>query len=339
MPKSLFYKIYFSVIIAFALLLTIGLILLSGWLGNYEASKPEKIVESIIENHLATGKITELRDEFFLELSPFESNENIKPFYEENLKGKEFSYASISKKGGASTLSYGITADGKRIMNLHLKKNGNKYAVYSSEFAKDLYSSVTITMPYDAKIFINGKQLEDNLRKNLELPKLPQKYVSENLKAKQTYTIEKLLCKNVTITCHKNFNIEQYASGDFSVYSNIDKDITDFAEAAVKTYACYLQKDADISALSSVLATDTAFYKNVISSYITYVAEHTSYKFDDVEISEHHCYSENLYSCRVKMKHVMVSKTGEEHLDYFDKNVYVYKSGDTLKIIDMQNFS
>ena len=86
MPKSLFYKIYFSVIIAFALLLTIGLILLSGWLGNYEASKPEKIDESINENHLATGKITELRDEFFLELSPFESNENIKPFYEENLK-------------------------------------------------------------------------------------------------------------------------------------------------------------------------------------------------------------------------------------------------------------
>ncbi len=339
MVKSLFYKIYFSVIAAFILLLTIGLVLLSGWLGNYEASRPEKTVENIIENYLSTGKITEMRDEFFLELSPYEINENIKPFYEEKLKGKEFSYASISNKGDASTVSYGVAADGKRIMNIHLKKNDNKYAVFASEFTKECYASVSVSLPKDAKVFINGKQIEDALCKNTDLPELPQKYIGENLKAKQVCTVEKLLSKNITVTCDENYTVNQYSSGDFSVSANIDKTITDFAENAAKTYACYLQKDADISALSGVLATDTEFYKNVVSSYITYVAEHTSYRFDDITISEQHCYSENLYSCRIKMKHVLVSKTGEEHFDYFDKNIYIYKSGDKLKVIDMQNFS
>ena len=48
--KSLFYKIYFSVLAIATILLAVSLFALNGWLKNYENAQPETIVNNIIEN-------------------------------------------------------------------------------------------------------------------------------------------------------------------------------------------------------------------------------------------------------------------------------------------------
>ncbi len=339
MFKSLFYKIYFAVIAAFAVLLTVGLIILNGWLAGYEAGRPENIIEGVIEDYVKTGKIVEMRDELGLQLSPFETSDNTKLFFEQNIKGKDLTYASISKKGEENLEGYGISANGERLMNIYLSKGDNGYSVHSAELAKTFYQSVKITMPADAEVFVNGIKPSESDRQNLELPTLPAGYVGESIINKQVCTIEKLLNPEVSVTVSEGFAVSQHDGGIFAVTKGDDSVITDFAANAAKTYACYLQKDAGIGDVRKFLATDTEFYKNVSTSYITYVAKHIGYRFDDTEVSELHRYSDNLYSCRVKMTHIIVSENGEEHSDFFDKYVYVYKNGSTLKAIDMQNFA
>lgn len=339
MFKSLFYKIYFAVIAVFLVLLTIGLIMLGGWLKGYEAGRPENVIEGVIENYVKSGKIVEMRDELGLKLSPFETADNVKLFFEQSIKDKEITYASISKKGEEDLEGYGISAGGERLMNVYLAKSGDGYAVQSAELHKNFYQSAKVTMPADAEAFVNGIKISADSRQNLELPTLPTAYVGENIINKQFCVIENLINPEVKVTASEGFTVSQYDGGIFAVTKGDDATITDFATSAAKTYACYLQKDAGIGEVRSYLATDTEFYKNVSTSYITYVAKHVSYRFDDVEVSELHRYSDNLYSCRVKMTHVIISENGEEHSDFFDKYVYVYKNGGSMKAIDMQNFA
>lgn len=341
MKKSLFYKIYFAVVALFVVALTVGLFVFSGWLEKYEAGQPENLVESTIEAYIKNGSFCEMRDNAGLLLSKYETEDSVKNFFETTVKDKEITYSSISKRVEGSDLGFGISADGQKFMNLYLKKaSGGGYELTCAEFEETIYKEIKITAPANAEISVNGKPLEQELRSDLVAPAISESYLSGEIIKKQFATVSNLIGSTPLVTSGEGFTVTADDGGIYAItLSAEDPDgaaIEAFAVEAAKTYSCYLQKDSSVAALRQYLATDTEFYKNVSTSYITYVAEHVSYRFDDVSVSELHKFSDNLYSCRIKMTHVIVSKTGEEHNDYFDKYVYVYKSGNSLKAVDMQ---
>ncbi len=341
MPKSLFYKIYFAVIALFAVALTVGLFMLNGWLKTYEAKQPENVVENVISTYIKDGKFCEMRDKAGLKLSAYENDDSVKAFFDATLKDKEITFASVSKRIEGSDLAFGISADNEKFMNLYLKKTENGgYEPLSAEFEAALYKSIKITTPANAEIKINGIDLADDSRVDLASPKISDNYLSGEIIKKQHADIDNLICGEPQISVADTFTVTAADGGIYAVTLSAEDPsaaaIKDFALNAAKTCSSFLQKDASAAELRKYLATDTEYYKNVSTSYITYVAKHKGFRFDDAEVSELHKFNDNLYSCRIKMTHVIISDKNEEHNDYFDKYVYIYKSGSTLKAVDMQ---
>ena len=341
MKKSLFYKIYFAVIALFVVVLTVGLLILSSWLKDYETRQPENVVKDVIDMYIKDGKFCEMRDNAGLKLSTYETSDTAKAFFNSFIKDKTVTFASVSKRAEGSDLGFGISADGEKFMNVYLKKTADGgYELFSAEFEDTIYKTIKITMPSNADISINGKQLDQEARNDLTCPSISKSYFNGNIINKQYATVDNLIYDKPSVTTDDSFTVTADNGGLYAItLSAQDPDaaaIEDFALEAAKTCSSYLQKDETLAKLKQYLATDTEYYKNISTSYITYVAAHKGFRFDDVEVSELHKFTDNLYSCRVKMTHVIISDNGYEHNDYFDKYVYVYKTSNGLKAVDMQ---
>ena len=171
MKKSLFYKIYFAVIALFVVVLTVGLLMLSSWLKDYEARQPENVVKDVINMYIKDGKFCEMRDNAGLKLSTYETSDTAKAFFNSFIKDKTVTFASVSKRAEGSDLGFGISADGEKFMNVYLKKTADGvYELFSAEFEDTIYKTIKITMPSNAAISINGKQLDQEARNDLTCP-------------------------------------------------------------------------------------------------------------------------------------------------------------------------
>ena len=315
--------------------------MLSSWLKDYEARQPENVVKVVIDMYIKDGKFCEMRDNAGLKLSTYETSDTAKAFFNSFIKGKDITFASVSKRAEGSDLGFGLSADGEKFMNVYLKKTvDGGYKIFSAEFEDAIYKTIKITTPSNAEISVNGKQLELDARIDLANPAISSSYFNDNIINKQYAIIDDLIYGKPNVTTVDDFTVSADNDGLYAItLSTKDPDaaaIEAFALEAAKVCSSYLQKDESLAKLQQYLATDTKYYKNISTSYITYVAAHTGFRFDDIEVSELHKFTDNLYACRVKMTHVIISANGYEHNDYFDKYVYVYKTSNGLKAVDMQ---
>lgn len=346
--KPLFYKIYFSVIALFLIVLTAALIWLNGWLKSYEAAQPVNLINSITQEHLKTGNIAYLQENCGLKISPYETQDGLNEFVKNEITGKELTAVVSAKRPDGCDAAYTIKAADKKLLNIYLKKDANSasflptYTVLGSEFDDDFYKSITVTMPQNAVISVNGVKLDDTLRKDSEIPEFAKKYLEgEKTEKPQTATIDKLLSDNVSITAELDGKKTDVIKSDntYSVYQYIDSSakqkIQSVATGGSKAYAGYMQADATLAEVAAYFDTSCDFYKNIRSSYTDHILEHTAAGFDDLENDEVFKYSDNIYSCHVKFTQIL-KRNGMEYKIYFDKYVFLRRSGDSFKIIDIK---
>ena len=103
---------------------------------------------------------------------------------------------------------------------------------------------------------------------------------------------------------------------------------------ASQGYAKFMQEDASLGSISHFFDTSTEFYKYVRKTEL-WVWTHTGYRFEDITFGEAHKYNDNLYSCRVTFTHIL-TWGNNVYKDYFDKYIYIEKTANGLKVIDMQ---
>ncbi len=347
--KPLFYKIYFSVIALFLVVLTVALIFLHSWLKSYEAAQPINLINNIVEKHLTTGNIAYLQENCGLEISPYETEINLSAFVENEISDKTLTAVVSAKRPDGCDAAYTVKADGKKLLNIFLKKKSGAasflptYTVLGSELDSGFYKSITVTMPQNAEITVNGVMLDSKLRKDSEIPEFAKKYLtSEKTEKPQTATIEKLLSDNVTVTAKLGGKETDVSKSDntYSVYQYIDSSIKqkiqNVATKGSQAYAGYMQTDATLSDVAAYFDTGCDFYKNIRSSYTDHILEHTAAGFDNVKNDEVFKYSDNIYSCKVQFTQVL-KRNGMTYKIYFDKYVFLRRSGDSFKIIDIKS--
>ncbi len=347
--RSIFYKIYFSFIALFLVALTLMLLRLGGWLKSYEAAQPINLINNITDTYLKNGELDYLRDNFSLKISPYETEENMNSFFQNNIKDKTLSTVLSSARPEGTDAAYVVKADDKKILNIYLNKDDSsasflpKYTVAFCEFDKDFYKTISVTMPHNSTVSINGKALIDADCKEIGIPQFVEKYLkNENAVKQKAAEITNLLSDEVIVTAEqsgKQIDVKK-ADNSYSVYQYIDenvkKNIRNVATEGSKAYANYMQGDATLSDVAAYFDTGSDFYKNIRSSYTDHILEHSLMGFDNVVNDEIFKYSDNIYSCRVDFTQVL-KRNGMTYKIYFKKYVFVQKNGDSFKIIDIKN--
>ncbi|MDO5449010.1 MAG: hypothetical protein Q4F70_05320 [Clostridia bacterium] len=341
--RSKFYTIYFAVIILFFIALIVGSIILVGWLRSFEQSQPTTIVNSLISEYITPAKYEKLQKNFDIEISEYETEEHLYSLLSENFDGKKITISHSSLKPEGIDDAYIIKADDVKVLNVFLKKHkiGKGYDVDSIEISKNLLKTVTISAFKDTVVTVNGIEVAEDIRVDMELPELP-KVDAKKLTPPQTITLSGMLSEAQEVAASKNGkDVEVTVNGAaYSVAQNIDatvaKNVQDTAQNAAVAYAAYMQKDGSLGEVAKYTDTSTPFYKNVASTLIQFVKNHNGYKNSDMKVDTLVQYSDTLYSCRVSFKHTLLL-ANSTYPDNFDKIVYVLKNGESYKVIDMQN--
>lgn len=234
-------------------------------------------------------------------------------------------------------------------MNVYLKKDSSAasflptYKVIGAEFDKELYKSITISMPENVQVSVNGIALDNSTRKDSEIPEFVSNYLKgENVIKQQSAIIDYLLSDEVTVTATldgKEIKVSNNGN-TYSVYQYIDSSVKSkvqhIATEGSKAYAGYMQGDATLQQVAAFFDTKSDFYKNIRSSYTDHILEHTPAGFDNVDNDEVFKYSENIYSCKVNFTQVL-KRNGMTYKIYFDKYVFLEKYGDLFRIIDIKS--
>ncbi|MBO4468684.1 MAG: hypothetical protein J5766_05225 [Clostridia bacterium] len=345
--RDYFYRIYFGVLAGFALIIIIGLAVLHSVLKTYEAAQPKVVAQKICDDYIITGKLWMLKDKCELNISDYETKENIEKTFSELVSGKEFelNYSSQIPKG--SDICYMVKSGDENYFSIALVKNKKKgkygikgYTVNNVAVIKDIYKSVEINFPSSAKVTVNGTPLSEKDIEDLPLPKINDFEFGEDAVHPCRASISGLLNEEVDVkVTTEGFEIQK-VDNEYSVSQVFDEtlknEIQEFAIKGVEVYAAHMQDDVGIGAMNKYFDTSSDFYKNVRSTLTNFALNHDSADYADIQCGEFQKYTDTIYSCRIKFTHVLKLRD-KVYKDYFDKRVFLRIDDKGKKIIDMQS--
>lgn len=345
-PKSLFYKIYFGALIGLVCLIGVGLLVLFSWLSTYEKAQPLNVAKSIVEDYLSSGDLYSFGEDYNSPISKYETKEAINNRFNEIKNNQELTIVSSPKKDANYPVAYSIKANDQTIMTLYFAQSDKSggfgikpYYLGKYQLEESLFGSIEVSFPEGALLFINGKQVD---AQDIKTAAVSDELANQKIINKQTVIISPLLSTEVNLTATMNSQeLEVIKSGNsYTVKQDIDDNtfnkVNDFALEASIAYAKYIQNHSNIQTVTQYLDTSTLFYKKLKSIDVSYGWEMASYSFENESVTETHKFTDNVYCCRVKFTQILRYKT-REYRDNFDKYVYIRKSGNSYKIIDMQS--
>lgn len=326
----LFYKIYFSCLSIFVLLLIASLIGISAFISDYNKGIPETVSEKFFTDtfvNLDTDKIIEMS---MFTPSEFETTEDIKALLEKTLSG-DLTYTSISsdteekkyivKSGEYKCASFTLLADENNDyhptgITLHLPKEPAR--VY-----KILDSS---------SLYLNGVKVSEKYITSTE-EHISSQYLPDDVTAPKwnIYTIDCLTKLPEEEIIDRNSNSPSLYDEDSILTEQLisdpeEKEVIDRIVAGAKQYAICMQDDAPKSSVYPYFEPGTDLYNSIRSVLNIFVLNHSGYAIEDEKISEFFRYDENTVSVRVSFTHVLKKYGQEDYKDltditYFARNV------------------
>ena len=347
--RRIFYKVYFSVIIVFLLVLSGALVWLYNWLGKYEAAQPINIINEVVNETIMREDLSYLEESCNLRISKNEKTEVKKEFFERELRDKKINFALSPKAKEGVTMAYVVKADEKRIFTVSLKKTESssaflpEYEIVDTELDKSFYKSITINAPSSAELTINGKKYEPSVFTPIPFPEGLKKYLNEESPLiRQNIVVSDLISEEAKVEAKvegANVDVEG-TEKNYHVLQNIsDAEKTELRRVATegsKAYAGYMQGDATIDDVALFFDTSCEFYKNVKLSYTDHIMEHIPEGFININNQRLRKYSQSVYSCKVQFVQVL-DRNGTDYNINYNKFVFLRKVNGEFKIIDVKN--
>ena len=328
----LFYKIYFSALGVFALLVVIGSLLLNAWLGKYNEGIPETVSARFFEATFRTPDVDGILALSGVEPCEFESGEDLKAYVQSAFSGDELSYTSISAGSDEHVKKYIVKSGDFKIADFTLTKNQNK--VWQPD-------SVTLHLPAAAcadyrildssTLYLNGIEVSDAYIIDRS-PHESADYLPEDVPAPEwvTYRVEGLTKQPSAKVVDRNGRSpvlpeEDGVLTEDILYDDPEKEIVDTLVAAAKQYAKCMQNDASKGSVLTYFEKGTDLYNSIRTAENTFVWDHSGYAFEDESVSEFFRYDENTVSVRISFTHIL-KKAGRA--DYRDKTDITYFAHD-----------
>ncbi len=329
---SLFYKIYFSLLIVFAVALTIGCICLAIFIKDYNEGINETVSQRFFENNflnLNTENIIELSG---IKPNEFETEEDVKAFITNSFKDNELSYTSVSSVGNDEIKKYIVKSGDYKVATFILKPDEkNDYYVDSLELHLSGSSNKQIQILDTSKLFINGIEVSDEYIKKTE-PHENAVYLPENVTAPMwvTYEITGLTKEPEYKVVDRNGSEPELVETNGVLKENIvfdtdEENITARLLEAAKQYAKCMQSDASKPSVLKYFKNGTDLYESIRTAENYFVRDHASYSFVNESVSEFMRYDENTVSCRIIFTHLLHRAGNVDYKDFTDITYFAEK--------------
>lgn len=340
---SIFYTIYFSLIVIFIIALIITCSKLSSFISQYNEGIPETVSERFFDTtfkELDTDKIIEMSG---ISVGEFESDEDLRNFITSNFSG-ELSYTSISSSEG-DDIKYIVKNNGYKLSTFTLSpdENGDYHPKSLS-----LHLPMNVTKQYrifsGSTLTLNGTKVSDSYITNRE----PFKYASlipegVNVPEWITYEITGLSKDPVAEVTNRNGAIAVLTpdeNGIFTeemIYDSEETDITQRLMTASKEYAKCMQNDASKASVYPYFERGTSIYESIRTVETAFAWDHSYYGFEDESISEFMRYDENTVSARISFTHILKLYGKEDYHDHIDMTVFARNTDGIYRIFAIAN--
>lgn len=328
LPK--FYRIYFSALAVFLILLIIGCIVLSSIISQYNKGIPETVSDNFFNETFMktdTDKIIEMAG---IKANEFETIDVIRGSILDEMN--DLSYTSISsdgdikkyivKSGEYKVASFTLKPDEKGdyhpdTLELHLSKN-----------TKDTFRVLS-----GSTLYINGISVSDKYISNKE-PHINSSYLPEGTSALEwiTYKIDGLSKAPDVKVIDRNGKETSLSEGKDNIltediiYDEPEAEIVDRILKGAKQYAICMQEDASKASVYPYFERGTDLYKSFQMVENFFVWDHYAYEIRNEQVSEYMRYDENTVSMRISFEHILKKHGHEDYKDitditYFARNI------------------
>lgn len=350
---SPFYIVLLIFIAAVLILTEVGKGALRDLLAEYEGAQVKYVAADILDENLVAGDGEKLATFFADSFSTYETHENIAAYLAELTRGKELALQTMSS-GLDSAVQYAVKCDGKKFGTFSLKKSGEKtkhgielYALDTAELNPKLLTSFSIQIPQGYTLTVNGTAADAKYCLGDDVTTPSEDFMPEGVHGilYTTYTFDRLCAA-------PNFAVQSEDGRDSTVRYDSEKamytadilysdalaaEYGDYAKAAAIAYATYMQNDTSFAQIKKYFDPSSAIYKNLRTSATMWVIDHNSYEFRDVTASEFYAYSDDVFSCRVSLTHVLKYRGLKDYNDYVDMTFYFRNVDGTFLIYNSFN--
>ena len=326
---SVFYTIYFLLIIAFVIGLKIGLNKLDLMISQYNQGLPETVSQKFFDETYKNLDVDKIISMSGITHGEFETDEDIKNFVKNQFSG-ELSYTSISSS--VDEKKYIVKSGEYKISTFVLSVDENSDYYPSSlqvHLPKTFERQYTIFS--GSKLTVNGIEVSDqHIIKKQEYENM--KYLAEGTPKLEwiTYSVGGFTREPEVYVTDRNGNIAvlEEVNGipkEVLKYDTLEKDIVEHILEGAKIYAVHMQNDAPKSDVLPYFEKGTELYDNIKSIVTSYVYDHSGYYFENESVTEFMRYDENTVSMRIAFTHILTQRGQEDYRDNTDITYFARK--------------
>ncbi len=314
---SLFYTIYFSLIVLFIVSLTVFLLWLSTWVSDYNSKIPETVSENFFSEtfeNLDTDRIIKLSG---IVVSEFETQNAVSNYIKSNIKSP-LSYTSVAS-GDDDVKRYIVKSGEYKVADFELVKKDDEWTPDKVNLHLPSGSKKTFSVLSTSTLMINGKAVSSSYETS-RTPHESAEYLPENVTAPEwvTYTVDGLFGEPVFEVVDRNGNSPALVEKDGVLFEEIiwDKPDEKIAERILEgalQYAICMQNDASKSTVYPYFEKGTDLYQRIQSVENSFVWDHNGYEFKNTQIREFYRYDENTISVRISFVHILKMHGREDY--------------------------
>ncbi len=337
---SAFYAVLIVIVILTVIATEVGKVYLKDLLVDYEDSQYKYVAEDFFENNFASGDAKTLAELFGAQIPRFETADRFEKFLSGITEGKELKL-QLTTVGLNEDKVYNVICDDVKFATFTLEKTEEKskynfdlYRPSEVVFNENLFESYSIEVPLDYTVNVNGFTTDSSYSNGDRIPTSSHEFMPDGVEGitYTTYAFENL-CGTPEFTVlskdGESCNISESEDGvfraDIAYDAKLEAEFADYVIEATKAYACYMQKDANFGKIGKYMDPSSQLYKNIKTSPNWMVITHDSYDFENAVASEFFAYSEDVFSCRVKVVHVLKYRRLEDFRDTIDMTWYLRK--------------
>lgn len=313
---SLFSKIYIFAVAFFMMLLIAASVFLWTVLEAFEAVQPKYKADEVFLEYFNAQNADRLLSVTKLG-NGYETEKQLKKAVNLKLAERELKYFSVTSDSEGSE-KYAVTADGERIAYFTLSKTGEMqkygqrgYEMSGIELFMPANLSTTVTVPQGYSLKLNGIEVKEDKISVTDIPHAANEYLPEDEKGlffnKYTVsgfyfdpTVEVFGPNGQRVEVVRNTESGEYAV-DFEHDKELEKDYSKKAIDIASIYTAVMSDDVSKNTLYPYVDRNSDFYKKVKNSATSWFWDHDGYSIKNTSASEFYKYSDNMFSCRVRL--------------------------------------
>ncbi|MBQ4066187.1 MAG: hypothetical protein IJD22_00960 [Clostridia bacterium] len=338
-----FWRIYIAIIAVFAVALIVWLVFLHGWLADYESAQPKYIAEETFREHFSSFDAAKYVELCKTDANVLETDENIIAYLRSVTDGREITYKKVSSgldSGYKYIVMSGSGEDEVKFASFKLietrGEDGEKlYEAGAFEIYTDSKKNVTVEVPENYSVFINGTLLSDSYVTQKDIPTTSCELMPEGVRGLYytKYAVTGLISEPVVEVRAADGTLapvevsENQYKASLIYDSALEAEYSEWILEGAILYARYTQYDSNVNVVgfnkvAPYFDPTSGLYESIRTMENMFVQYYDSFEFVDQSVTEFYRYDENTFSCRVKYTQNMY-KGSEKYDDFIDQTYYL----------------